>query len=318
MNRAPSDIHSLITDLLGAGQSFAVVTVLHSTGSAPRRDGTKAIVCADGTLLGTVGGGMLESRAIQVAIERLKTGGATLVELRFGGSDAAENLPVCGGKMVLLIDPEPGRSTAAYAAAATAMRARRTGTLVTRFADGQADVEWTDGRAEIPAAEHTLVEHLLPPPRLVIVGGGHVGQALARCAHGAGFELVIIEDRPEFARAELFPESADIRAGNFATTLRDLPIDAQTFIAIVSRGHLTDAAALDACIGRQAAYVGMMGSRRKVALLRQAMLAAGKATEAQWQSVHAPIGLDIGAETPDEIAVSIVAQMIAVRRKEAP
>ncbi|MFI5379678.1 MAG: XdhC family protein, partial [Tepidisphaerales bacterium] len=317
MDHAYADIHRLIADLLAAGQPFAVVTVLHSTGSAPRRAGAKAIVQANGTLQGTVGGGILEARAMEVAMECLKTGGARVFEFRFGGSDPGENLPVCGGKMVLLVDAEPVQSLAAYAAAAGAMRQRRGGTLVTRFLDGRAEVRWIEGRAEMPGGEYTLVEHLVPPPRLVIAGGGHVGQALARCAATAGFELVIVEDRPEFARAELFPESADIRLGDFARTLRELPLDGQTFIAIVTRGHRTDAAALEACIGRPAAYIGMMGSRRKVALLRETMLAAGKTTEAQWATVHAPIGLDIGAETPEEIAVSIVAQLITARRSGA-
>ncbi|MGA2498218.1 MAG: XdhC/CoxI family protein [Tepidisphaeraceae bacterium] len=316
MIHANPDIHRQIADLLGVRRNFAVVTVLHSAGSAPRREGAKAVFCDDGTLLGTVGGGIVEARAREVAAACLKNDAAQVFEFRFGGSDPAENLPVCGGKMVLLVDPQPARGGAAYAAAAGAMRQRRAGTLVTRFLDGHGEVQWIDGHADMPADEYTLIEHLLPPPRLVIAGGGHVGQALARCTSAAGFELVIVEDRPEFARAELFPESAEVRLGDFAGTLRELSFDDQTFVAIVTRGHLTDAAALEACIGRRAAYIGMMGSRRKVALLRQAMLAAGKATDAQWDAVHAPIGLDIGAETPEEIAVSIVAQLIAVRRKE--
>ena len=314
MSTANTNIHALISESLATGRKFAVVTVLHSVGSAPRRAGTKAIICADGTLLGTVGGGIVEARASEVAMECLKTGETRVFESRFGGSDPAENLPVCGGNMVLLVDPQPGRGGAAYAAAAGATRERRAGTLVTRFRDGQAEVQWIDGHADMPANVYTLVEHLLPPPQLVIAGGGHVGQALARCAHLAGFELVIVEDRPEFARMELFPERTEIRVGDFAQALRGLAFDEQTFVAIVTRGHRTDAAALEACIGRPAAYLGMMGSRRKAALLRETMLAAGKATEAQWHAVHAPIGLDIGAETPEEIAVSIVAQLIAVRR----
>jgi xanthine dehydrogenase accessory factor len=162
-----------------------------------------------------------------------------------------------------------------------------------------------------------FIEAMLPPPLLLIVGGGHVGQALAWLAHAAGFDIAVIEDRPDFARRELFPEGAVIRRGAVVDELKRFPVASDTYIVIVTRSHNMDAAALAACLGRPCAYLGMIGSERKVAALKEEFLTSGKATAAEWRRVTAPIGLNIGAVSVPEIAVSIVAQLIAVRHKKA-
>ena len=162
-----------------------------------------------------------------------------------------------------------------------------------------------------------FVEPCLPQPLLLIVGGGHVGQALAWLAHATGFDVAVIEDRAEFARLDLFPAGTTIKRGPMAREVARFPVAEDTYIALVTRGHSHDAAALAACIHRPAAYIGMIGSRRKVAALRKEFLASGRATAAQWKRILAPIGVEIGAVTVPEIAVSIVAQLIAVRRQRA-
>jgi xanthine dehydrogenase accessory factor len=160
-----------------------------------------------------------------------------------------------------------------------------------------------------------LAEPVIPTPLLIISGGGHVGRALAEQARLVGFDIVLVEDRPEFADAALYPSDLSIRRGKLANLLGELPITRDVYIAIVGRGQLIDAEALAACIGKPAAYIGMLGSRRKVALMRKGFLETGKATAEQFDRIHAPIGLEIGAETVPEIAASIVAELIAVRRK---
>ncbi len=164
-----------------------------------------------------------------------------------------------------------------------------------------------------------LVEPLIPPPLLVIAGGGHIGQALALQAGLVGFAVMVLDDRPEFTGHALYPAGVVARCGDIARELAAIPIASDTFIAIVTRGHQHDRAALAACIRKPAAYIGMIGSRRKVALIRKDLLESGAATEKEFDRVYAPIGLDIGAETVPEIAASIVAQLIAVcRRGESP
>jgi xanthine dehydrogenase accessory factor len=162
-----------------------------------------------------------------------------------------------------------------------------------------------------------LAEPIIPPPRLLISGGGHVGQALARAAHLVGFEVVVIEDREEFSDPSLFGEGIQCRRGEFREALFEFPIDQDTYVALVGRGHIVDSKALLACLNSPAAYIGMMGSRRTVALVKREFIDGMLIDEEGWKKIHAPIGLDIGAETVPEIAASIVAQLIAVRRKIA-
>ena len=162
-----------------------------------------------------------------------------------------------------------------------------------------------------------LVEPLVPAPLLVIAGGGHIGQALARQAALVGFDLLLLDDRPEFTDLGLYPPGTKSRCGDVAEHLAATALDGDTYVAILTRGHQHDRAALAACVTGGAAYVGMIGSKRKVGLIHRDLLASGAATAEQLARLYAPIGLDIGAETVPEIAASIVAQLIAVRRKGA-
>jgi xanthine dehydrogenase accessory factor len=179
------------------------------------------------------------------------------------------------------------------------------------FADNR---QSSDGQAS-PTVREVFVEPVLANPHLVIAGGGHVGQALAAQAAQVGFDVTVLDDRPEFTAAPLFGDGVQTRCGNVPELAAALSVEHDTYIAIVTRGHAQDAETLAACIRSPAAYIGMIGSRRKVALMRQSFLEQGLATEAQWDRVHAPIGLDIGSITVPEIAASITAQLIAVRRK---
>jgi xanthine dehydrogenase accessory factor len=160
-----------------------------------------------------------------------------------------------------------------------------------------------------------FVEPVLPKPLLLIVGGGHVGQALAALGQQVGFEIAVVDDRPAFTASKLFPKGTALRCGKVSEEVARFPSGADTYIVITTRGHQQDAEALAAALTRPAAYVGMIGSRRKVALMRREFIASGRANEQEFDRVYAPIGLDLGARTVPEIATSIVAQLIAVRRK---
>lgn len=156
---------------------------------------------------------------------------------------------------------------------------------------------------------------MIPKSLLLIAGGGHVGQALALQANLVGFDVTVIDYRPEFTNPALFPEGTTARCGDIPKEIDALPIVSDTYIVIVTRGHKLDAEALEACVHMPAAYIGMIGSKRKVALIRENFIESGIATTEEFDRVHAPIGLDIGAVTVPEIAVSITAELIAVRRK---
>jgi len=344
----PDDWAATVLAFIEAGRPFAVVTVLQADDSTPVKAGAKAVIEADGTIHGTVGGGAVEAEAQRRAKLAVQSGSPLLFEVALRGPGGDDARPICGGSMRLLVDPTAAASRAEYHRAADALAGRQSGLWLTtlRHQDSLAveshyvaerDVvsvggfigtdalrsclaEETTGRFAAPASPgservEVLVEPLIPKPVLLVVGAGHVGQAVAAQGSLLGFEIVVIDDRPEFADPTLFPPGVNIRCGEVARELVAFPVHDDTFIVLVTRGHQHDAAALQACIRRPAAYLGMIGSRRKVPLMRQRFIEAGWATAAEFDGVYAPIGLDLGAVTVAEIAASIVAQIVAVRRK---
>lgn len=159
------------------------------------------------------------------------------------------------------------------------------------------------------------VEPHLPPPELVIVGAGHVARPLCRLGAMLGYRVTVLDDRPEFATRERFPEAAEVRPARFDDPFRGVRISGRTYLVLVTRGHKYDFEALRDVLHRPQlpAYVGMIGSRRRTrAALEQ--LARDGVDQDRLRAVHAPIGLDVGAETPEEIAVAVAAELVMVRR----
>jgi xanthine dehydrogenase accessory factor len=249
--------------------------------------------------------------------------------------------------MRLLVDADPGRDRSIFAAAIRAAGRRRPGLMaaairpsprgggvsirrgwvpaalqgsrlraagLTRFRN-QAAAALAEKKPRLTAAGRGWVylEPRLPAPRLLIAGAGHVGMAVARLGDFLGFAVEVLDDRPEFTSRVRFPRAERIIVGDPARELERAVIDGATYVVLVTRGHRHDAEALRACIRRPAAYIGMIGSARKVGLLRDEFLARGWASAAEWDLVHAPIGLPIGSRTVEEIAVSISAELVAVR-----
>ncbi len=158
-----------------------------------------------------------------------------------------------------------------------------------------------------------LVQLFESPARLVIVGGGHIGYALAQIGALLGFELYVLDDREQFANKERFAMAEDVYAGDLGVGLDAIEIDGSDYIVLVSRGHQQDEQALRHAVGRGAAFVGMIGSRRRVRTVLEHLLSEGF-ERAEIEAVHTPIGIDIGAETPEEIALSIISEIVLVRR----
>ncbi|HEU0298606.1 MAG TPA: XdhC/CoxI family protein [Longimicrobium sp.] len=159
------------------------------------------------------------------------------------------------------------------------------------------------------------VEPHLPPPELVIVGAGHVARPLCRIGAMLGFRVTVLDDRPEFATRERFPEAAVVRPADFADPFRGLSIDRRSYLVLVTRGHKYDFEALRTILHRPElpAYVGMIGSRRRTRAALEQLVRDGIDPE-RLRTVHAPIGLDVGAETPEEIAVAVAAEIVMARR----
>jgi xanthine dehydrogenase accessory factor len=158
-----------------------------------------------------------------------------------------------------------------------------------------------------------FIEPILTAPNLYIFGGGHISLPLAQIGKLIGFRITVIDDRAEFASAERFPEAETVLAEDFAKAFPELKIDRLSYIVIVTRGHQHDELVLGWAVGTPAKYIGMIGSKTKVKTIYSHLLAKGVSKE-KLNSVHSPIGLEIEAQTPEEIAVSILAEIIKVRR----
>ena len=158
-----------------------------------------------------------------------------------------------------------------------------------------------------------LVEAILPVPRVFVFGAGHISRSLARIAALAGFSPIVIDDREAYADSGRFPDAEAVYAAEYEDVFPKLPIDATSYIVIATRGHRDDARVLRLAAGSPARYVAMIGSKRKVTSVVRELEKEG-VSRAALERLHAPMGLDIGAVAPEEIAVSVVAEMIAVRR----
>jgi len=167
-------------------------------------------------------------------------------------------------------------------------------------------------RDDLGGSVGLFVEPILSDPVLYIFGGGHVSAQIIPLASKVGFKVEVIDDRPEFADPKKFPDAAKVHQFAFEGVLAKIPVDESSYLVIVTRGHIHDKTVLEQCLRTKAKYIGMIGSRRKKAMIYEKLLEEGF-TKSDLDRVHAPIGLDIGAETPEEIAVSIVAELIQVR-----
>lgn len=158
------------------------------------------------------------------------------------------------------------------------------------------------------------IEPIVPTPRVFIFGGGHISQFVSRISAMVGFQVAVVDDRPQFANKDRFPEAQEVIAEEFPLALPKLKMNKSIYVVIVTRGHAYDQDVLEWAVGTDARYIGMIGSRKKIQTVYKNLEEKGIPRE-KFQRVHAPIGLNIGGVTPEEIAVSIVAEMIEERRK---
>jgi xanthine dehydrogenase accessory factor len=334
-----------LVEVLATESGLVLATIVEAAGSTPQVPGASAIFGGAGLLAGTVGGGLLEARVESVAAAARRDGRARLVSIRLDADPADLEGAICGGAARVLVDPGVGEAKAVFGSALAGFRRRQTGLILSRIAaaDGE-DVRvrrsWLpaedlgavsskdlsaderkaagealrDGRPRLTGEQGRLafLEPVRPLPRLVIAGAGHVGKAIARLGALLDFYVTVVDDRAEFASPANVPEADEVVVGDIGAELGKLDVPDGYFV-IVTRGHAKDAEALRAVVRRDAAYVGMIGSRTKIGLMRREFLEKGWATAGEWARVHAPIGIDIGSQTVEEIAVSIAAELVRVR-----
>jgi xanthine dehydrogenase accessory factor len=337
--------------VLEAGLPCAHCVVVETRGSTPQKAGASMLVFADGNQFGTLGGGCVEAEVKQRAMRRLAAGAGTevfsfMLDDDYGWDDGL----ICGGRMTIAAHAMRPDS-ADYAVAEHYYRTLRS--LVTsgrgcteaivigdqgglRPGDrylfngaGQVDSQLAQRPAVDVVAANLIppsgrpaafakggVAYLSTPPRitLLLVGGGHVGLAVARLASEVDFDIWILDDRERFADETRFPMAERRLVGDIGRRLRDLAptLTPQTYSLIVTRGHAHDEEALYHLVQSACGYIGMIGSARKIRLIFEDLAAKGISRESL-SRVHAPLGLPIGSKTVPEIAISIVAELIACR-----
>ena len=327
-----------IVHALEAGQPVELVSVAASEGSTPRGAGAMMAVFPGGRTAGTIGGGNVEFACQQLAAELLEQKADALRQFRFVQGEAASLGMVCGGGVTVQLQYLPAGDRQAVALLRDLIEAgggdrntwllrRIQGERVTAM--GLADrngVRHLDcppaHLAELLKSGTVFAEGWLSIPvvkagRTYLFGGGHVSQALVPVLASAGFRPVVYDDRPEFSDPALFPQAEKTLCGEFTRLAEQITVTPEDYVVVMTRGHQADYEVLAQVLRSGAKYLGCIGSKRKLALCRDRLLADGF-TEAEYRRLHAPIGLAIGAQTPEEIAVSVAAEMIAVRAGVLP
>lgn len=252
------EIFETVTELIQSGKSIALAIIIKTKGSTPRRAGAKMIVLKDGKTIGTMGGGDLEKRVIEEAMETIRQGEPRIASFTLDMEKGKLDM-MCGGEIDVYIEP------------------------------------------------------ILPKEKLIIFGAGHITRSLAPLVKLAGFQVSVVEDSPDLLQKDKFPETEDLILTDMEQFARNLPSDPGTYIVLLSRGYSRDKAILSELIQKDCKYIGMIGSLRKINTMKEDLQKEGIPEEA-FSKLKAPIGLDIGAETPEEIAISIAAEIVAVKK----
>jgi len=335
-------------DLVLSGQKIILARTIRRSGSTPRDVGSMCIITQKGELIGSVGGGILEYRIQKKAMELLNQKKSFIFRFRLNNEDLASAGMICGGNVDLYLEPlfpENTTTVSLFKTISQQITGNKPGILVTRIEDGISAMDTgarvfikEDGKTlgAIPgldpekislskeisydlmpfnsAKDALFVERIALDPRIFLFGAGHVSMFVAKLAKMVGFSITLIDDRPKFANKERFPGADEILITDFKQAFEQLDIYQNSYILIITRGHLHDKTVLQHALSTCASYIGMIGSAKKRNTIYRALMNEGFSKD-DLEKVYSPIGLDINAETPEEIAVSIVGELI---KKRAP
>ncbi|MBQ6431793.1 MAG: XdhC family protein [Oscillospiraceae bacterium] len=308
------------------GERVVLCTILASSGSSPRGAGTRMAVFEDGRMLGTVGGGKVELLAAQDAKEVLKTGNTHIRAFCLAADQVASIGMICGGNVTVYYQLLTQAELPKLYQMRKALQTDANSWLYLLIKDDCVEkFEIVDAeeaknqpelytyRAVYQKGEPTVyVEPLVRAGRVYVFGGGHVGQALVPVLANVGFRVTLFDNRKELADRAHFPAAEQVILGDYEHISAQVTLTENDYVVIMTPGHQSDYALLEQVLRYKTKYVGCIGSRHKIARTQQLLREAGISEEAI-ASVHSPIGLTIGAETPAEIAIAIAAEMIQCR-----
>ena len=343
-------VAEIVCALLAKGEEAVLATIIGHQGSTPRTAGTQMVISQDGKGHGSIGGGTLEARVLEVAREILSGRCPRIISFDLSYEAVAGAEMICGGRVEVLLDHiiPTTENAAVFNRWRQAQAESEDCLFVTVTFGGEGDIGRIDrcliladgtvhgcfplsssalhevatqGRGPRPILVAKLensivvVERGRKPKTVHLFGAGHVARPTAHMASLVGFRVEVMDDRDEFANAARFPDAEVIRVlPDFKRLVSEVAVDGDSFVVIVTRGHEHDKTVLAQILKTEACYVGMIGSRRKRDAIYRALLTEGFTRE-DLRRVHCPIGLEIGAETPEEIAVSIVAELIRHRAR---
>ncbi|MFA5328987.1 MAG: XdhC family protein [Prolixibacteraceae bacterium] len=345
-----------LLEFLSETEPGVLATVIRTHGSTPQKAGNSALFGSGKLLAGTIGGGITESKLVRESVVLLKSKKSKLFSFDLHGEIAKDSDSICGGGMTIFLDANPEKHEETFVQLKESLEKRICGVLITwidqsnpeeietrrywitkdkeLFFPGElglaVDVvlsEMLENQQAIcrnievlnpETGSNILVffECIVPKPSLFIAGAGHIGRALAHLCKFLDFEVIVWDDRAEFADKAQITDADLVLTGSIDLAMEHSSFRTDSYLVIVTRGHKNDAEVLRKFISKPSAYLGMIGSQRKVALMRASFLENKWATPAEWERVFAPVGLNIGAQTVEEIALSIAAQLLKVRNQK--
>ena len=330
--------------LLQENKSFVVASIINSTGSTPRSKGTQMIIREDGSIFATVGGGKMEASCIENGIMAIKNKKSFTYKFNLSNKDAYKSEMVCGGSGEILInyiDSEDENNLLIFQKAVQTVKKHKKGWVVTvlrgdkrelLFIDDennmigqytgsqlmknklQNGVERLSIHSDAIDDERFIVQKVHSMGKAFIFGAGHVSKETAAILDLIEFETTVIDDREEFANTERFPSADKVICKKFNEALEEINYDNNSYFVVVTRGHRADQICIESILNKEYKYLGMIGSKAKVANSVRQLVEKGYSSK-EIEKIHAPIGLNIGAQTPAEIAISIAAQIIEIKNK---
>lgn len=318
-----SNMFKLLSEKLRSGEDVCMVTVVASSGSTPRGAGSRMLVTAGGRIAGTIGGGAVEYRSEHIAADVLREKKSGEHDFTLTKDDVQNLGMICGGAVNVFFHYIPAfdeHTLKICDEAETLFAEGKDLWLVSDIKSGGTLSLRTGFSSRKPQriksdTEDYYIEQIISSGKVYVFGCGHVGQELVPVLSHIGFRCVALDDRPDFARRELFPDAEDVIVCDFEHLDRFISITSDDYCCVMTRGHSFDSIVQAQCLKSPACYIGVIGSARKKAGVYALLKEQYGFTDKDFERITSPIGLDIKAETPAEIAISIAAQMIEIRAR---
>ncbi len=345
------DLFETVAKRLALGENLVLAVITGKTGSGPRSIGTRMAILEDFSIIGTIGGGALESAVLQLAREVHRQRKWLVRNFDLTAEDAVGEGMICGGRIQVLVQFADGSDPShldLYSELASSVKANKKSWLITHIpklsgeapamGNGPTPLQGVHSAGAVDRCmlgevasragssrpeqilldgELYLVEPLGRGSTVFIFGAGHIARELVPLVKRVGFKTVVLDDRAEYANPHHFGEADRVMVlGSFESGFKGLEIGENSYLVLVTRGHLNDLSVLRQALGTSAGYIGMIGSEKKRHVIFHALQTEGF-TKNDLERVHSPIGININAETPAEIAVSIAAELIQIRGRRS-